>query len=48
MAIQVINPINDLRWDNLTAEHPLSSVYHHSSWKLLKTLGDIVYNKYLL
>jgi hypothetical protein len=35
MTIQVINPINDLRWDNLIAEHPLSSVYHYSSWKLL-------------
>jgi hypothetical protein len=35
MTIQVINPIDDLRWDNFIAEHPLSSIYHHSSWKLL-------------
>lgn len=35
MAIQLINPTDDYRWDAFLEEHPSSSIYHHSLWKLL-------------
>ena len=35
MAIEVINPTEDARYDNFVREHPASTIYHHSAWKLL-------------
>ena len=35
MIIRQVNPLEDKRWDNYISEHPLSSIYHHSHWKLL-------------
>lgn len=41
MAIQVLNPLSDRRWDDLVTRHPLSSVFHRRGWleALRRTYG---------
>ena len=41
MAVNVLNPLSDRRWDDLIARHPLSSVFHQRGWleALCRTYG---------
>jgi CelD/BcsL family acetyltransferase involved in cellulose biosynthesis len=32
MAISIIDPITDSRWDKFVEKHPLSTIFHHSVW----------------
>jgi len=33
MKLNVINPLQDSRWDAFVEKHPLGCVFHHSTWK---------------
>jgi CelD/BcsL family acetyltransferase involved in cellulose biosynthesis len=41
MNLSTLNPISDGRWDDLTAQHPLASVFHQRGWleALVRTYG---------
>jgi len=43
MALRIINPDDDKRWDQFVENHPGGSIYHHSAWKrvLQSTYGLI-------
>jgi len=32
MSVQTLNPLNDLRWHELVARHPLATVFHDPRW----------------
>lgn len=41
MHLYTLDPLQDLRWDDLVSSHPMASVFHHTGWlkALARTYG---------